>query len=851
MRRVLEALFPDGAFWVPKIGGDLDLLLDGLGDGFEIVRSFLASLATIRDPRATIILDDLEREYGVVVDEALSDATRRTYLSGIKYGALGLGADSDVQARLRAAGFDDVYVYQNSPAIDPSGLPGAGVELLVTGELEDHPITFLFPILDRDWPFVFFVGGERTKHDNFIDWNMEYSGVLHWPDGNGAVVSKTNQVRQSGMRSLLVEADSATVTDQQIDPPTDDASFLSFYRMHEDTTVTGTRVVGLAPRNFLIDGAMNQTGVASWTAVSAVLTKESADPYSGRFCLRIDASGTGATGWATQARVLNGKDFLIWGRARSVDGTTSPRIASPGGNRWTGSTSTSWQSFSVPWTEGGGVGTIDLGMDTINGIVEFDDVHFTDINFQEPGATGSNLANVYTPLIEGLDFDPGSSSFAEIIDDCIKNGDFSAALGWTLGANWAIAAGVATFTHPGAGSSNLSQLGSANLAGVFIPGGLYRVTFTISNLAGACTCQPRLGGTLGTSRSANGTYIEDIRCGTGDVLDLIGTCSGGGGTFDVDDVLVELIDESFWNENLTIEAIVKQETLSASVVRGIAGNSQWASNRQQLAIDNGTVVFYNHIGGVLRWVQTAILDLDRYYHIVATREYDGTDTTLTIYVDGVSAASNSWTGAPDVTSWNVPYIGRTTGSGYLDGIIADHLSFYCEAKDSTWAAARFAEFQAALLAGPYASQELDPEVTDSRTLTAAAWAVSAASGDSLPVMLAQLPDDSWIEVFTGDPFSVDPLGLQAVSKSLADGIKVIRLYCKNAVDGEVAFDDVLIDNTLIARYDVLAELQDKFKRLILGAKPEHSWAGLLVDWVLYGVGSSAGSSSASGTGTVV
>lgn len=851
MRRVLDAIFPRGSAWVPVIGGDFDALLNGLGDGLELLRAFVGSLAQAREPEETFILEDLEREYGVVTDIGLTEAVRRTYLHGVKYGAIGLGTAGDVQSRLQAAGFTNVFVYQNDPAIDPDSFAAPGIELVVNGILEDHPDNYLIPDNIAFWPFIFFVGGSKTKFQNFIDWNMEYSGILHWPAGNSAIVTKTTEVKESGLRSLSVDVIGATVLDQQMTPSATDQDLLSYYRMTEDTTATGTRVPGLVFRNHLIDGDMNQTGVASWTAVTATLSKQSGAPYSGRLSLRVVGAG-GNVGWARQARIISGREYNITGWAKSVDASSAPRIRDTGATRWTGTSSTSWQAFDVTWTAGS-TGDIDLGSDTVDGSVEFDAVRLEDTAFMNPGATPANTTPVTTPLIEGLEFVPASVPLVEIIDDATQNGDFASATGWVTGTGWSIGSGVATYSSGGAGNADLSQAGASTLAGLIVPGGLYRVTFTVDNFSGGATVQPKIGGTSGTIRSTANTYVENIRAGTANDIVFNAVVGAGGGGLRLDDVFVELIDESLWHENLTIEALVKFD--NDATAEAIVSNSRaWPDGSHfNLLVSNAKFVLSCFIGGTNRESTTGTFETDRYYFVEAIRKYDGTDTTLSIYVDNVLAASNSWTGAPDVTKWEDPWIGkRSAGSpNYLDGIIADHVSFYATDKDSTWVAAQFAAYQAALLAGPYSSQELSPEVTDARTLTADTWAIDDTTGDPFPLILAKTPSDVWEVAFVGEKYSDDPMGLNKATFSLPDGIKEVRLYCKNAVRGAVAFDDVTIDNAEIERIDILTELKDKLLRLLLGAKPIHSWAGLLIDWAVYGAGASAGSSTVTGSGTVV
>lgn len=156
MRSVIDALLPEGAMWVPKDNADLDKLLDGIAENAEEVRSFLAALADIRRPALTSVLDDLEREFGIVKNENLTDDERRDQIAGIKFSKGGNGSKDFLEDALQAAGFD-VFVHENDPPVDPGGLLDAE-EYSVAG----HNNKLSADLATDDWPLVFFVGGSAT-----------------------------------------------------------------------------------------------------------------------------------------------------------------------------------------------------------------------------------------------------------------------------------------------------------------------------------------------------------------------------------------------------------------------------------------------------------------------------------------------------------------------------------------------------------------------------------------------------------------------------------------------------------------------------------------------------------------
>lgn len=212
MRSVIDTLIPPGSAWRVSVGEDWDNLYDGIADSWESVRSFLGDLDCVRDPSCTTVLTDLEKEYGVFTNQALTEQQRRDQLMPIVFNRSFNGGLDNLEDALQDAGFD-VQVHSNSPAIDPAilldqdfqmvaggdnayaGEPEAyagrsGGELLVNGEifrtrkittsvagelyagdggageyedLERIEITYDIPVDPNGWPFVFFVGGDATR----------------------------------------------------------------------------------------------------------------------------------------------------------------------------------------------------------------------------------------------------------------------------------------------------------------------------------------------------------------------------------------------------------------------------------------------------------------------------------------------------------------------------------------------------------------------------------------------------------------------------------------------------------------------------------------------------------------
>ncbi len=185
-RATIDVILPKGSAWIPAIGKGLDLFLEGNAENKEIVIDALNDLSTIQIAELTQYVADMEKELGILFDASLSDATRRNRIKNAKTDNQGYGADWDMQAKLRLAGFDTIFVYQNSPTVDINlylgntanvscghtdatcGNPGAtcsstGGRLVVNGNIFFNQQTVFYDIPTvQYWDNVFFVGGEAT-----------------------------------------------------------------------------------------------------------------------------------------------------------------------------------------------------------------------------------------------------------------------------------------------------------------------------------------------------------------------------------------------------------------------------------------------------------------------------------------------------------------------------------------------------------------------------------------------------------------------------------------------------------------------------------------------------------------
>ncbi|MBU1080898.1 MAG: phage tail protein [Spirochaetes bacterium] len=127
MRQVVDALMPEGSILTPAAGGYLDRLLDGIADNEQAILEAMESLANIRNPWkcAIELLPDLEREFGITPNPALTEKDRRANLALVRYKRRSLGTVAKLQRALDRAGFGaggyGLIVTPNaSPATDPA-----------------------------------------------------------------------------------------------------------------------------------------------------------------------------------------------------------------------------------------------------------------------------------------------------------------------------------------------------------------------------------------------------------------------------------------------------------------------------------------------------------------------------------------------------------------------------------------------------------------------------------------------------------------------------------------------------------------------------------------------------------
>ena len=120
MRRVFDSLMPPGPIWQEKPGGNMDNLHQGMAANLQTVHDFIAQIANIRNPQATPILADLEREFGISPSDGASIAQRQAVLQWRMFSRGLRGQAWALQQAINLAGFTGVNVIPNDPAVDPN-----------------------------------------------------------------------------------------------------------------------------------------------------------------------------------------------------------------------------------------------------------------------------------------------------------------------------------------------------------------------------------------------------------------------------------------------------------------------------------------------------------------------------------------------------------------------------------------------------------------------------------------------------------------------------------------------------------------------------------------------------------
>ncbi|MDI1227824.1 MAG: cadherin-like domain-containing protein, partial [bacterium] len=259
-----------------------------------------------------------------------------------------------------------------------------------------------------------------------------------------------------------------------------------------------------------------------------------------------------------------------------------------------------------------------------NGVALTTGSTFTQANIDAGLITFTNTVAGASETLMGLTVSDGTASIGVYSE--VRNGDFATATDWTLGANWTIAGGVASHATGTAGT--LLQTDTS-----LISGRSYTVTYTVTRSAGGV--QINIGGTLGTSRTAAGTYTDTITAGASGMIGFSGNATFVG---TVDNFSVKLATAPVF---ATIDNTNNAPSLSPSqVITWMDGSVQYnATNGNYYRLVTGTV----GIGTALRNSELA------YLNGVAGHLVTITSASENAFINAISAQS-LWTAASDTNT---------------------------------------------------------------------------------------------------------------------------------------------------------------------------------------------------------
>lgn len=331
---IFQHFFVNGDTFKPVPGGKLDKLFSGICSAVDNLVAEAKKVSAVRDPALTDMLNDLEKDYGLISDSNLTEEERRKYLSVFAFKKNEIGSPAFLQSRLREAGFDELSVYENSPEVNPNDILSYDHRLYLAdsnayvgdpdaligrsfGELfVDGVNLYDIPVGER-YNYVFFVGGESFGWNILADYNMEDPSTNHWTPNSGTILSKDTSKFGSKNQSLKVQ-DSFNTEEQEpfVFPSCAPVSSLRFYDLDADLGLTDPDYYDVKEIEF--NGSF-EDDLTGWTSVGSVATEigtATPDPVDGTKYLKI--GGTPDDDYIKTGDILTvGKTYRLTGYAMS------------------------------------------------------------------------------------------------------------------------------------------------------------------------------------------------------------------------------------------------------------------------------------------------------------------------------------------------------------------------------------------------------------------------------------------------------------------------------------------------------------------------------------------------------
>ena len=141
--------------------------------------------------------------------------------------------------------------------------------------------------------------------------------------------------------------------------------------------------------------------------------------------------------------------------------------------------------------------------------------------------------------------------------------------------------------------------------------------------------------------------------------------------------------ENYFNEyNQTIMVRMKIEDISTNQFLV----ASFGSSAQRFRINSNEIQFRCSCTGTNILVEYALdaSDIGEWKTVAITRSFDGTNTEIKLYVDGVLEDTNSVVDTPLLPSGNLIIGGRTASTRMFDGEFSNNVLIYNEVKDSTF-----------------------------------------------------------------------------------------------------------------------------------------------------------------------
>lgn len=123
---------PSGALRQLEHEGDEDKLWDGIAEALVPGYEAMEQLAWSRDPDMAVDFNSLEREYGFLAKDNLTDEERRGRVKALKYAKAGSGTGEAMEEALAMAGFD-LVVREGRKTLDPATIMPVASEFVVNG----------------------------------------------------------------------------------------------------------------------------------------------------------------------------------------------------------------------------------------------------------------------------------------------------------------------------------------------------------------------------------------------------------------------------------------------------------------------------------------------------------------------------------------------------------------------------------------------------------------------------------------------------------------------------------------------------------------------------------------------